>query len=714
MKFILNIALVFGCALSPATLLQAQQAYRLGSVDIKQPLIWGAECRQPDGSGLAFGGQDQDAEDGRPHTRLLVDGQWKAVHQQLQARNPLADMHAQVAALRSEAKNMLARARAIYFKGLPPEDEAARLRQHVVTQRLGKSMDTAASSLPVTHHDAYARGQAVYAQKLLQDARKNLPTIENAISPAMLRSLHRVQIQLELAAESLDAEPPPRAMNCGAARLPDKKSGPAGNTLVYDAKTKSYFLFGGDHLDYLTNDIWSFDTEKRQWFQLHPEGAPPPRANHRLTATGNGVIQMTGGYKYTSNTGYVSGQYIDINDGPWTYDIRQNKWSGGELVAGNTRVYREGAFHPDFYFNGAKPDAATFEKWLNQIPVNQWMPTNPPHLPRLNRDWGTARIDTHRDMILRWSGGHSAHGGSDVLHFHFSTNRWELPNPVEFPLGQLYSNTSYPNGYNFNLRPWITGHTYQNYAFDPISKNMIKAGRPRHTYVYEPSAGDWTSRSAKPAAMKYNGCFYDLTLAATPHGIVCWGKNGRVHRYRSQSADWIELKLTGDKLPGSYVDNSSIAYDSRRDRLLIVNTHGFRKPYSGKVWTIDLKTSAVKVLTPEGHEAANQIATVDKCCYDAANDLLLMGAYLKNTGLKNSNGHTATPAYDCAENRWITLDLKYSTGKKYGNITRAFPHTRSDGLVFDPQRKLIWGVNTNGQVYVLRLDLKQANVKALQ
>ena len=41
--------------------------------------------------------------------------------------------------------------------------------------------------------------------------------------------------------------------------------------------------------------------------------------------------------------------------------------------------------------------------------------------------------------------------------------------PVEFPLGQLYSNTSYPRGYNLNRRPGMTGHTYQNYGFDPVS-----------------------------------------------------------------------------------------------------------------------------------------------------------------------------------------------------------------------------------------------------
>ena len=124
---------------------------------------------------------------------------------------------------------------------------------------------------------------------------------------------------------------------------------------------------------------------------------------------------------------------------------------------------------------------------------------------------------------------------------------------------------------------------------------------------------------------------------------------------------------------------------------------------------MDLKTLAVKGLSPKGAEHADRFANVDKCCYDAADDLLLMGTYLKDAG-----GHTATPAYDCENNRWITLGITYSTRKRFGNTTRAFPHRRSDGLMFDLRRKLIWGTDTNSQVYVLRIDLEQAAVKPLE
>ena len=706
-KSIFTATVVILLCCSPSAL-HAQRTFRLNAVDLKERILWDAECLQPDGQGLAFGGQDQDADDGRPHTRIRKNGQWHAIHQELRKSNPLQSQHAKVWQQRQKLKNTLARARHIYFRGLPDEEEIKLLNRDVnpALQNLEKALLQLEVMLPEKQTDEYLVGQIRFAGKHIRNARTGLPSCKTGVTPEALRKLLQAQILLELAAEALDAEPPARAMNCGTARLPNRKSGPESNTLVYDPGTKLYILFGGDHLDYLTNDTWVFDPQKRRWFQRHPKAAPPPRANHRLEVVGDGSIRLTGGYTYSSATGYLSGQYVALDDGTYTYDIQSNVWKGKKLTAPDSRVYRSGPFHPNYYLQGPKPNAAKFADWLKTIPVNEWVPTNPPHLPRLNRDWGTARIDPDRDMMLRWSGGHSAHGGTDVPHFHFATNRWELPFPVEFPLGQLYSNTSYPRGFNFNLRPWMTGHTYQHYDYDLPSKTMINAGRPRHFYIYDPDVGDWTGRGMKPKEMQYNSAFYTMTLTSTPHGVVCWDRNGRVHRYNHKTGKWKQLKLTGDKLPGARVDNSSIVYDSKRDRVLIVNSD-YGKTYDGFVWSVDLQTKAVKKLSPKGSKHAVRFANIDKTCYDGANDLMLFGTYLKDSG-----GQTPTPAFDCAKNQWITLDLRYKLGKRFGNTTRAFPHRRSDALMYDAKRQLIWGTDTNSQVYVLRLDLQQAKVQS--
>ena len=669
--------------------------YRLESVDLKQRILWSAECLEPAGGGLAFGGQDQQADDGSAHTRVMEGGAWKAIHGQLRAANPLQPFRERAWALRTEAKNIRARVRHQYFEGRTAEDDAAFLKREVAPRQEAFSKELAALVA------ALVRDEAKIAVAYLQRAAQPVGGPLKAVTADALRAMADAQIQLELAAESLDAEPAPRSVIC------DPR--PRTDGIAYDAKTRLYVVFGGDHMDYLTNDTWVFDPAKRKWSQLHPAGAPPPRANHRLTATGDGKITMTGGYTYAANTDYLGGQYADFRDGPWTLDLETRTWSGGELVPADSRTYRTGPLHPDFYLQGPRPDAAAFAAKLAALPANEWIATNPPYRPKLNRDWGTAVLDPDRDIFLRWSGGHSAHGGTDVPHFHFATNRWELPFPVEFPLGQLYSNTSYPDGFNYNLRPWMTGHTYQNYSYDPPSRLMVKAGRPRHFYLYDPGIGDWIARGEKPAAMSYGDCFYTLTLTATPLGAVCWGQNGKFHRYDHAAAKWNELTFTGDPMPGAEVDHSTIAYDAKRDHVLL-----FRKPYGkasydGKVWSLDLKTRAVTALSPPGMAAAHRFAFIDRCVFDPASDLVLMASYLTGSG-----GQTPTPAFDCAANRWVTLDLKYTATKRTERTDRDFPHGRSCGIAYDPKRKLIWGTDTNSQIYVLRLDASAANIKPLE
>ena len=146
MRTSFNVPAALGFAICLASSVAAQQSrsYRLNAVDLKQQVIWGAECHGPQGRGLAFGGQDQDAEDGRPHTSRLVDGKWTAIHHELRARNPLQEFYERSWSLRQEAKITLAVARAIYFKGLPGIDEVRRVDREVTPRlsRLTKNLVT--------------------------------------------------------------------------------------------------------------------------------------------------------------------------------------------------------------------------------------------------------------------------------------------------------------------------------------------------------------------------------------------------------------------------------------------------------------------------------------------------------------------------------------------------------------------------------------------
>ena len=694
-----------------------KRPYRLPGANVRQRVIWGSACRMPEGPGLAFGGQDQIGPDGRPHTRLLVDGAWKPIIDDLRKRNPFRTYHDQVRAVRTALKDARAVARRIYFEGMAADAEAKALAAAVAPAQ-GKALESLATlaallaSPPMGGEmTAYDAGQLAFAAAHLKAAQELAKSYAAPLTAEVIESNRLAQVQIELAAEALDAEPPARALS----------------PVVHDARTGLYVLFGDDHCEYLTCDTWVFDPTKKRWFQRHPKTAPPPRANHTLE-TKDGVVTLTGGYRYANSIGYMGGQYIDIDDGPWTYDIEKDAWTGtGTAVAPDTRTYRTAPFTPLSYMQrGGKPDAAAFQARLEALPVNEWVATNPSHPLYMNRDWGTAVIDPDRDVILYWSGGHSSHGGSDVPHFHFATNRWELAYPVAFPLGQLYSNSSYPAGYNFNRRPWVTGHTYQNYGYDPPSKTIVFTGQMRDFFVYDPAVADWVGRKAKPKGMVYRSCFYSLTLTATPRGAVCWTAQGGLFLYDGAARTWTPLKTTGAKLPGASTDHSTLCYDSKRDRVLFVRKpYGRKHPYDGRVYACDLKTGAVTALKPEGAAGATRITGLDRGCYDAKNDLFLLATTVAGPTVAQAPSPAGAqpgaagprlriPAYDCAGNRWVALDIRYKTTTRGRRTRRGFPHGHSSGIMYDPKRRLIWGCTTRGAVHVLRLDAAKADPKVLE
>jgi hypothetical protein len=674
------------------------RSYRLKDSDLKQNVIWGSVCEGPDGLALSFGGQDQTADDGRAHTRLRENGEWKSLYADLCAQNPLQECCRRVQQLRDRQKDLTARARSFYFEGRPSQQDAAeanttlRPAQEALAGDLAR-LRTELESTRLKLAD-YEAGQTRPALEFLKaaeaEARALAGLLAKGTSTDTIKRLAALGVSLEKAASFLDAEPPARALS----------------PLCYEAKTKQFVLFGGDHCDYLLNDLWVFDPSVRRWRQRHPALAPPPRANHTWKALGDGQLTLAGGYTYTSSTDYCGGQYRDLGDGEWVCDLSRDTWTGsGPGLAAESRTYRTGPFLPDFFLAGPRPNADAFGAWLAALPVNVWTAVRPPFLPQLNRDWGTAILDPDHDLILRWSGGHSAHGGTDVLHFHLGTGRWELPIPVEFPLGQLYANTAYPDGWNFNRRPWITGHTYQNYGYDPVSRKMLFTGRTRHSYFYDPEKADWVARAAKPKEMSYGDCFYTLTLCALPEGLIAWTAQGKVFRFEGAAGEWQELKTHGVRLPGACVDNSTVVHDAKRQRLLFARKdYGDKTQFDGQLHALDLATLEVTVLSPKGQAAAAAIPYLCQLRYSAAADLLLVGATLP----PDSSGFRRTPAYDCAGNRWVSLRITGDdpSGKSGRNV--------SLGLVYDKRRNLFWAVDTRSQVFVLRLDISSADLRELE
>jgi hypothetical protein len=683
-----------------APALAQQKPFKIPSANLKEQIIWGSTCEGPDGFVLGFGGQDQPSDE-LPRTRIKkVDGQWHSLSEELRKGNPLQSLHGVALELAQRHQADFALGRAIFFAGLPSAEEARR-RADIPLSENHKLLADAQKKLfvglteAVDKRKGYDKQQASAA---LARCKKHLER-EVADTPIDAKTLQQGisgNADLQKLAEVLDSEPPARYLS----------------PLAYDPKTRLFVLTAGDHGDYLTNDLWLFDPARKKWEQRHPETAPPPRGSHTLKANGDGTVTLSGGYTYTSSISYLGTQYKELKDGAWTYDIAANSWKGPDQgVPPDTRVYRTGPFHPDYFLQGAKPDAAAAKKELDAIPINRWVERKTPHKPEMVRTWGHAVLDPDHDQVLVFSGGHSAHCGSDVLHYHLSTNRWELPFPVEFPLGQTYSNTSFPEGYNLNKRPWMTGHTYQSYNYDPLSKKLYLNARVNNTYVYDPVVGDWIGRFPKPKSMVYHDCFYTMNTLPTPHGLICWTGHSGLFKLDAVKQEWQEVKRSGVKLPNSVVDSSTYVYDSKRDRLFFVRSDYGRKN-DGDLHAFDMKTGAVTKTTPANAAAlaALDLKGVDRAVYDAANDLVLFSTLLPGA----ADTMRRALAYDCAADKWVSLNLGYEIGK---NKRAAHPGGpgHSCGLLFDAKRSIIWGIDTHDcRVYALRLELKGADVKTVE
>src|SRR2546426_1007517 len=176
--------------------------------------------------------------------------------------------------------------------------------------------------------------------------------------------------------------------------------------------------------------------------------------------------------------------------------------------------------------------------------------------------------------------------------------------------------------------------------------------------------------------MSYPDCFYTLTLCTTPLGLVAWTAEGKLFAYVSQG-QWIAMELTGDKLPGAVVDRAGLTFDSRRARLLCAS-RPYNGTYDGEVYSVDMRPPAVKQLSPAGKSAMSAVNFLRENCYDPVNDLMVVGETLA----ADDQGLRRTVAYDCANNRWVSL--KIGGDDPIGNEGRNV----SLGLVYDTKRQL--------------------------
>ncbi|MCX7591872.1 MAG: hypothetical protein N2255_09625 [Kiritimatiellae bacterium] len=474
-----------------------------------------------------------------------------------------------------------------------------------------------------------------------------------------------------------------------------------GHGFVFLPQSRSVVLVGGkgytSSLSYcavlyraLPFEVWKYDVGRNEWTLIqHLEAEGPPQAPTEAACVAvddNDAVLFIGGKptgsveKGTVHTAWLC--RLDIT--------RTDRGITGKYGAGlGTIEYRTGPYDPEWYTSDVpQPDAAAAESFLANVPPNRWVSLNPPKRPknRMGGGWSTVTLDTDHDQILHMGGGHSSYFGNDVAHYDIKTDRWTISYRPQFALDFNYDLNG-PGLWAFNGAPW-GNHNYHAYAYDPTIGRVVYI-KTSMTLFYDPVKRSWPHEE-KFGNLPFYVSKYVNYLCSTPHGVVCWTQtsygSSKTGLWRLEMGKrWVELKTSGDPLPMTVCDGSTISYDSKRDRLLFTTTPDRGAEPVGQVWACALKTGEVRKLNPGGSDAIRVERFARESAYLASADMVLVG-YVLELG-----GRLVMPLYDCEENQWVVAEFP---GSDF--VSKGKPGTSVDlGLVYDAKRDLVWGVLCN-------------------
>jgi hypothetical protein len=717
----------------------------------KPPLLWGSMCYDPvNKKVLLFGGGNVMTERGDPGTWTYdpASNTWR----QLQFRSAVLDRpRQQCEKIHARSKGLAQAVRARHFHAELLEQKKVNLSKNANQLADDVGALRAALTKAESRADKQEKLQIVWAMSEIDTAKAKLQLARRSLAQkAHAKGIQTVELAkraLDSACAALALQPPQRALSrmvydpvnrqivlfggdqldrlladtwvfdCASRRWQEKRParGPSprgGHALVYLAKSKKILLFGGytytskteycaGQYEPLPYEMWAYDPSSNKWALVrHLEDmkrVPYQRAfymsfsTHPAEADPKDIVVAIGQLGGTQAA----------NAETWVCQVDAARTdSEGTAKYGvkvGTFTERKGPFVPAYFDDGPSPDPASAAARLKDLPANTWVSIVPPRRPNQDRCWGTAVYSPDHDVIMHWSGGHSSHCGTEVVCYHPGIDRWSLAAACELPLEFTYTNDQTPGQWSFQHRPWMTGHTYRSYGYDPVLKKMLFSAKGQCTYLFDPAAGDWEKRTV---ANPFDGMMYQVRLCSTPRGAVAWANlltdrtSSGLWQMDAARLMWKRLPLTG-KLPRLSGDQHGLAYDSKRNRLLTFG--GTDRDSGGDVIVYDRKTGAAKRLRPNGRRQAALPSR--ETMYLPGADMVLIEAQVKGKRWLT---------YDCATNAWLAV--RFAGPDLIGNQV----FNNSLGLMYDPNRRLAWTLGQHSEVWVLRFDRKTADVQPLQ
>jgi len=524
----------------------------------------------------------------------------------------------------------------------------------------------------------------------------------------------------------------------------------ANSQLVYDPVNRMAVVFGGDHLDSLLADTWIFDG--RKWARKKPKVGPSPRAGHALLWLPKArKVLLLGGYGYSSTDKSGRNVYRSLPLDAWAYDVEDDRWDfvtrfagagktppgcpagrtarslraaatdndvlllragragdwlcrldvsapdavGGKKhgVTSDTTELRTGCYDPEWYSGGPpSPSAEKLARELRSVKPNTWMRRAPaPRRPALVEGaWSSAIYCPEQDLIVRFTGGHCVYSGTAPMTYHVKTGRFSIPYAPEFALDFCSGSTLFCRE-SFRGNPWMSGHTRSNTVYDPLSKRMVYSNRT-FTYFLDPATGKW-SRTSKPSPFATETFGMYSHVCSTPKGVLAWAPTGRRRPHRLYLLDpekgtWNRVARDA-QVPSTGFDKHAMTYDSKRKRVLLYT--------AGKDHFLSyslVKDSLQKV--PVRGIIKQLPGNLRESVYLPESD-----AVLHAIRLKDKDGTPQWLLYDCGREEWRGIGLA-GTGPLGKPSDKAYSYDNGLALMHDPQRDLVWALDSRNRVYVLK------------